>query len=495
MLIVTLLFMVCIGFYQYARWNYNRNMERLMYLDQFYETLNELNARVYLYTLDGDESVYREIWDRTVQMRGNLRELTASVLPADLYREIRDLEDMFYTYTQLTQRIYDHAYLCAQVTVSGKQVINQFYGETQEVYEALTSEFGNLYARILTWARDTQRRAEQRNTVLLFDCILVILVSAGILVHQMGTLSRGIVRPIQDLTESAGNIHIGEDTLQTGRYVICTPEMDEEIRQLVQGYNQMTERIQTQLAQIREDADTKERLKNQELENLRIANLLKTSELQALQMQINPHYLFNTLNMISQTAFLEDAAETKNLLDTAAALFRYTLDYSGREVTLAKELEILGSYVDLQERRFGERIRFDFKLDETFHDLRVPSMILQPLVENALIHGVPMKLHDAKIGITTCYLTKEEMGEITIEDNGQGMEKEQLEKVRAKMRREGSIGQTIGLNNVYQRLRIFYGDQMEMELFSEAGKGTTVCIRIPYRPDQQMKDSAAEGVV
>ena len=106
-----------------------------------------------------------------------------------------------------------------------------------------------------------------------------------------------------------------------------------------------------------------------------------------------------------------------------------------------------------------------------------------------------MKLHDAKIGITTCYLTKEEMGEITIEDNGQGMEKEQLEKVRAKMRREGSIGQTIGLNNVYQRLRIFYGDQMEMELFSEAGKGTTVCIRIPYRPDQQMKDSAAEGVV
>ena len=94
-----------------------------------------------------------------------------------------------------------------------------------------------------------------------------------------------------------------------------------------------------------------------------------------------------------------------------------------------------------------------------------------------------------------CVNMADEVFSMREELEGLRQEKEQLEKVRAKMRREGSIGQTIGLNNVYQRLRIFYGDQMEMELFSEAGKGTTVCIRIPYRPDQQMKDSAAEGVV
>ena len=142
----------------------------------------------------------------------------------------------------------------------------------------------------------------------------------------------------------------------------------------------MVLRIQKQMEEIQENASAKERLKNQELENLRINNRLKSSELKALQMQINPHFLFNTLNMISQTAYMESAEDTAALLGTTARLLRYTLDNTDKAVTLAREIEILGNYVELQEKRFGERISFEFDLDESFHQMVIPTT---PTLEKA----------------------------------------------------------------------------------------------------------------
>lgn len=248
---------------------------------------------------------------------------------------------------------------------------------------------------------------------------------------------------------------------------------------LHQVYNSMIRRIQRQVMEIRQNASTMERLKNQELENLRISNLLKASELKALQMQINPHFLFNTLNMISQTAYLESAEQTAGLLGKTARLLRYSLDHSGREVTLAKEIKILGNYVELQEQRFGERISFSFDLDESLHQIHVPSLLLQPLVENCITHGVGMKGEDAKITICTRYDSEHQSGRIVIADNGEGMSQETLERVRREMQENDKIGQKIGLSNVYLRLMIFFNRRATMDIFSVEGEGTRIEITVP----------------
>ena len=132
---------------------------------------------------------------------------------------------------------------------------------------------------------------------------------------------------------------------------------------LIQVYNSMIHRIQVQIRTIQENASAQEKLKDQELENLKIRNMLKTSELKALQMQINPHFLFNTLNMIARTADFGDTDRTSVLLQKTAQLLRYNLDFSGKMVSLANEIEMLGNYVYLQEERFGSKIFFDFDLN------------------------------------------------------------------------------------------------------------------------------------
>ena len=218
---------------------------------------------------------------------------------------------------------------------------------------------------------------------------------------------------------------------------------------------------------------------------------LKETQFKALQAQINPHFLFNTLNMISQTAYMEGAEQTITLLDSTARLLRYTLDYTDKSVTLSKELEILGHYVELQEYRFGERIRFEFDLDERFHDIHVPSLILQPLVENAVSHGVGMKLRDAVITIRTIYKPEENLGIVEIEDNGVGIGEDRLQELRREMRENQENGK-IGLSNIYMRVHIFYENQGDMEIYSTEGKGTMVRILLPAAVKEVYKGEKAE---
>jgi len=215
------------------------------------------------------------------------------------------------------------------------------------------------------------------------------------------------------------------------------------------------------------------------MENLRISNRLKSSELKALQMQINPHFLFNTLNMISQTAYLENADQTVELLGSTAKLLRYTLDYTGKEVTLAREIELLGSYVSIQEQRFGDRIRFEFDLDESHHQMHVPSMILQPLVENSLKYGVGMKTEGALIRICTRYRADKQQEMIIVSDNGTGMERKRLEEVRRSMTEKNGNERNIGLSNVCLRLSMFFNGDSRMSIHSRTGRGTTVVLRLP----------------
>lgn len=133
----------------------------------------------------------------------------------------------------------------------------------------------------------------------------------------------------------------------------------------------------------------------------------------------------------------------------------------------------------MQEQRFGKRIRFLFELDERFHQTRVPCLILQPLVENSIIHGVGSYVKDGQILIRTQYLEEQKKGQIVISDNGEGIPEEELQELREKLSSEWEKQERVGLANVYQRLAIFFERKADFEIESRAGEGTQVLIRIP----------------
>lgn len=484
-----LLVITTLGVYQHMEKEYEQSAEQMLLLNSYYHTLEDINGDVYTYTLEGDEGIYKEIAQKCSSNQRKLQQLAQVHAGKQFYRDIRDVEQMFLLYIQRIKKIYEHSYLCEEMTIGSKAIINKYYSKTQEVYKALEAQFQNLYSELLESVDYRKEQSARRNFWFMADLIAVIafvFFREGISIFA---LSNSVIKPIQDLTENAQQF--GKRDMSRIEYVELEQEAEEEMRTLIQVYNSMIQRIQTQIRTIQENASTQQKLKDQELENLKIRNMLKTSELKALQMQINPHFLFNTLNMISQTAYMEGAEQTVTLLDSTARLLRYTLDYTDKSVTLSREIEILGHYVELQEYRFGERIRFEFDLDERFHHIQIPSLILQPLVENAVSHGVGMKLHDAVITIRTRYKPEEHKGIVEIEDNGVGISADRLRELRKEMR-ENRETKKIGLSNIYMRVHIFYENQGDVQIFSTEEKGTIVRICLPVAAKEPDKGEITE---
>ena len=177
------------------------------------------------------------------------------------------------------------------------------------------------------------------------------------------------------------------------------------------------------------------------------------------------------------------------LLQKTAQLLRYNLDYSGKMVSLANEIEMLGNYVYLQEQRFGSKIFFDFDLDERFHKISIPCFILQPLVENAIVHGINRKIIEQNpdneyippeergtVIIRTSYDAEKHQGEISIIDNGVGMTDEERQAILARLDSDSDQREKIGLANVHMRLKLVFGERYNLIIKSEEGKGTQISV-------------------
>jgi two-component system sensor histidine kinase YesM len=215
--------------------------------------------------------------------------------------------------------------------------------------------------------------------------------------------------------------------------------------------------------------------------------LLNKAELQSLQSQINPHFLFNTLNAGVQLAMMEEADRTSFFLENLAAVFRYNVRPLDKEVTLFEEMGSVRAYIDLMRVRFGDMIQFKIIIeDQQVLQMMVPPLILQPIVENACIHGIGEKEEGGSILI---HLYKDEDNVIEVVDNGVGMSADTINRIFQKSAK-GEImdecqteGHTtgIGISNVIQRLRIYFKRDDVIHIVSAEGEGTRVIIRIPAK--------------
>lgn len=291
--------------------------------------------------------------------------------------------------------------------------------------------------------------------------------------------------PIVSLAKAAGEISKGN--FEVGNVEVGT---DDEIKVMADAFNSMTENIKTYIDEMKSNAEMEAKFMDEKVKNLKMKSLLKSAEIQALQSQINPHFLFNTLNAGVQLAMMEDAEKTGIFLEKMSNLFRYNLRKIENPVTLMEEINNLHTYVYILETRFGDLIKFNFNIKDDIKEdankINMPAMIIQPLIENACIHGVGEMESGGEVTLTV-NKTQEYM-EVIVSDNGKGMDEDTLRNIiklngdSENEKKKSKTGHTtgIGFDNVHKRLNVFYEREDILTIESALGKGTRIRLALPF---------------
>lgn len=308
---------------------------------------------------------------------------------------------------------------------------------------------------------------EVSNTVFM-----IIIVAGGMLLLIIST--RDMFRPLTNMAETAAFVGQGNFNMK-----MSDTDAQDELGEVTRAFNTMVESLGIYMEKTRASMEKEQQMMEREL---LMENHLKEAQLKYLQSQINPHFLFNSLNAGAQLAMMEDAEKTGIFVEKMADFFRYNVKKGEEDATLEEELEAVDNYIYILNVRFAGDIHFTREVDADVENVRIPSMILQPVVENAVNHGIrdiDWEGHiDLKVHRETDAL------EISIRDNGKGMTQEQIEKVlsgQAGTDTEQSDSTGIGMNNVISRLELYYAKSGLMNIYSEGeGKGTEVVITIPF---------------
>lgn len=208
----------------------------------------------------------------------------------------------------------------------------------------------------------------------------------------------------------------------------------------------------------------------------------KVAEIAALEARINPHFLYNTLDTINWMAIDNDEIEISNAISALGKILRYGINNSNGIVSIATEMEWLKQYIYLQQTRLKETFKFELDIEPQVMQYNIHKLLLQPFVENSIIHGFKNKqeLHMLKITIKA-----DETLNIIIEDNGVGMSRVQVESINAGHFQYNNEKYHVGMENAFQRLKMYYGENADVHIESEPGKGTIVYIRLPKDEEEK----------
>ena len=316
-------------------------------------------------------------------------------------------------------------------------------------------------------------------------CLLVLTILIG-----------NITRPLSMLAKAADDVAAGnfDSTL-------ADTDSRDEIGVVTHAFVKMMYSIRNYIEQIKESMEKEQKMKEREL---LMETHLKDAQLKYLQAQINPHFLFNSLNAGAQLAMMEDAEKTSIFIEKMADYFRYNVRKTEEAATLAEEIEAVDNYVYILNVRFSGDIHFEKEIEPGMEDVRMPSMILQPIVENAVNHGIRDVDWEGRIWLTV--KSSEDGVQVSIRDNGQGMTKERIAEVLEGKSREGKGGRTenvegkgregrngqrdstgIGMDNVISRMELFYGRSGLLQILSDGpGTGTEIRFTMPWsRPGER----------
>mgnify|MGYP003194789429 CR=1 FL=1 len=330
----------------------------------------------------------------------------------------------------------------------GYQIIKE-KGQRYFVCHLKSSKTGWTYVNVFPYS-EIYGQNQNLRYLMIGGFLLLFLVTALILKK----LAHMIVKPLEHLTESMQIVETGN--FDQAREFLGTSTQKDEIGLMTQEFKVTLDKIDNLIH-----------------ENYEKQILLKDTKYKMLQAQINPHFLYNTLNSINWMIRAKKNEEAAEMTVALGAILRSALNKQ-QYVTIEEELDSLRKYMTIQEYRYRKRVSFSVECEISGRYL-IPHMTLQPLVENAIYHGVEKMLTPCTISVTI----KEE-GEritITVSDNGPGMTEDELEAVRTFTAEPKGHG--IGLKNIYERLKMAFDQEADFNISSSCGSGTTVTIRIP----------------
>ncbi|MDI4647807.1 sensor histidine kinase [Cohnella hashimotonis] len=286
---------------------------------------------------------------------------------------------------------------------------------------------------------------------VLYLAIPNVLLPTLIIIWFSRSLNARLVRILKHMKK------VKNHTFET----IARQDAQDEIGQLTAEFNRMTLQIKSLIHDVYiADIQKKELLikRNQ-------------SQLHALQSQINPHFLFNSLETIRMRSLMKKEEETARIIHSMAKIFRKSLTWGKDWVTIRDELDLVACFLDIQKYRFGDKLDYRIEADESVLGLMIPKMTLQPLVENASIHGIE-KLKEG--GLIRIAVAKTAEGLVcTVQDNGAGIPPDRLASILSELEQSEEMGESVGIKNVYYRLKLYYKDKFGFEVSSKEGEGTT----------------------
>ncbi|MEI7026632.1 sensor histidine kinase [Paenibacillus sp. y28] len=294
--------------------------------------------------------------------------------------------------------------------------------------------------------------------------LTVVIALCGAYLLGIG-FAASLIRPIRRLQQVMRRVEIGDFSQQV------EVESTDEIGQLSYGFNKMIVKLGELLEEIYFS-----RLRETEM-TLR----QKETELKVLQSQINPHFLYNSLETIRGMALEKELDDIADMSSSLARLLRYNLRNSSPSVSVRDELQVCELYLRIQKHRFEERLEFEMDIPEWAMDQQIVKFSLQPLVENCIIHGMEPAAGMTRIRITALRIGSAAFG-IRIQDTGEGIDSDKLDKIRADLRQKDIMagGSHIGIVNVHRRISYLFGTDFGMELESRRGQGTTVTVMLPF---------------
>jgi len=433
-------------------------------LNTLSESLNAVQDSMTEYlnnkTTEALENYYRSEQDYNTM----IQEMTDDISSVTFKRMERNIKNMSEQYLKLTSQ-----------TIEAKRGRNvEKYGVRYEsatqLFEYIDSYIYGL--NIEQFITNSHNYNELSSAFRVFESVsilvmaVVVLINVAVIIKFTGSM----IQPLRQLSGLANEVAEGNLDIE-----LAEPYSKDEIGVVTSAFNQMVVSLRQYIERIKESMETERRLKEKEL---RMEAHLTDAQLKYLQAQINPHFLFNTLNAGAQLAMMEGADRTYEYVQKVANFFRYNVKKGDDSVSIREEISLIDDYIYILNVRFSGDIHYEKNIEEEWLDVQMPSMILQPIIENCVNHGIREMAGEGRI-----WLSVYEMDGfvcISIGDNGKGMNRDTIDKVLSGTYREERLSgdsNGVAMDNVIARLRLFTGNDKVMDIFSEGeGMGTEFVI-------------------
>lgn len=458
-MLIPMVILMLVWFFNVLQYNdyYNESVKNMAVISQFSLDFKEnYDYKIYLIVVGNKEYEEQKPVSDIESARRILIDIKSAAISGDSQQIIRETERNLDNLQHYTVRIRDN------IEEGGH------YDENIEIWETgvqtITRAIQDSMLRILYYENLQSSLVYshmRKMTIRMVVVSLVILVPFGLLAFLMALyIPKTITRPIHELSQVTKQVAGGDLSVR------AKPIRGAEMKVLGDSLNAMIEKISSLIDQVTEEQSN-----------------LREAELEILQMQINPHFLYNTLDTIVWLAEAGDMDAVVDMVENLSEFFRSTLNGGRDIVTVSEETRHVASYLQIQQVRYQDILDYSIRIPSELDGCQIPKITLQPLVENALYHGIKNKRGMGKISVSG--RREGDCCVIAVEDNGIGMTEERLLQVQAGLT-DKSVGEEkkdfYGLYNVNERIRLKFGASYGLRIASTHQRGTRVEVWLPWEP-------------